>query len=62
MVSSSELDVIRSLDGVFFFFVAVFLTDAVGRCGKNGGSRGAPGGCSYVLLGSTTVSPLSMSG
>lgn len=42
MVSSSELDVILSLDGVFFFFVEVFLTDAVGRCRTDGGTRGAP--------------------
>lgn len=43
MVSSSELDVIFSFDGVFFFFEVVFLADAVEWRG-HAGTRGSEGG------------------
>lgn len=61
VMSSSELDVIFSLDGVFFFFAVVFFADTMGRRGHVG-SKGSTGGCSYVRVGSITGSPLCMSG
>lgn len=59
LVSSSELDVIFSFDGVFFFFEVVFFAGAVGRC-SHAGTRGPEGGggCLYVRFESVTISPL----
>lgn len=75
MASSSELGVIFSLDGVFFFlFACVFASVFIGWLGRRRfGSRahvdfresvhcgGCPGGCSSVRFGSITISPLFMS-
>lgn len=68
VVSSSELDVIFSfdgvifsLDGVFFFFPVVFFA-GTRRRGGHLGSRGSACGCVYVRVGSIAISPLLMSG